>query len=437
MRTVPNKPTWWKIVSLVCVTTALVSSIYHLLGVGPRWPVILLYVVIAWATIRLLGASSGKWTSWSIAGSKKQSYAVIGVAGLLPFCLPLFTTLEPTGSFQVGTLTRHLIDENRPEQFSENTSDYREPMIRVWYPVEVHQEKEVKPLSMSDMMAPALQANGLPGFLFGYLDRIPSHSRPNLPIAVEEKSGELTFPVILFSHGFSAYAAQSMFLVEELASHGYVVVGIDHTYNAAITQFPDGREIMFKEETMDNFYSKAMEMAVIWSEDASFVIDELSRMNEDDPILANTLNLSHIGMVGHSFGGTATILTLASDSRISAGIAMDSPLSFVSEPVTISRPMMLVDAERSRIDYPVKKQLFENMGRDGYWIELKGANHDSFTDTPMLSPLLASFHIDKQRAYRLINRYTLQFLNDYVTRAGSPSLSTDEMHDDNIEFIRK
>jgi hypothetical protein len=34
---------------------------------------------------------------------------------------------------------------------------------------------------------------------------------------------------------------QNTFQVEELASHGYIVVGIDHSYVSAGTVFPDGR----------------------------------------------------------------------------------------------------------------------------------------------------------------------------------------------------
>ena len=52
---------------------------------------------------------------------------------------------------------------------------------------------------------------------------------------------ETRYPTILFSHGWNGFAAQNSAQMVELASHGYVVLGIQHTYGAIVTVFPDGR----------------------------------------------------------------------------------------------------------------------------------------------------------------------------------------------------
>ncbi|WP_446216223.1 alpha/beta hydrolase [Micromonospora sp. IBHARD004] len=55
---------------------------------------------------------------------------------------------------------------------------------------------------------------------------------------VRQQTGRL--PVVVFSHGAHGRRAEAIIVVQELASHGYAVVTVDHTYDA-FSVFPDGR----------------------------------------------------------------------------------------------------------------------------------------------------------------------------------------------------
>ena len=56
------------------------------------------------------------------------------------------------------------------------------------------------------------------------------------------------WPVVLFSPGFGVERELYAGLVEDLASHGYVVVSIDHPHDAGVVEFPDGRVVIPKSQ---------------------------------------------------------------------------------------------------------------------------------------------------------------------------------------------
>ena len=98
-------------------------------------------------------------------------------------------------------------------------------------------------------------------------------------------------------------------LTEDLASHGYVVVAIDHPHDAAIVQFPDGH-VVIPSSQMD--ITRALEVRVA---DTVFLLNELARLTRSGAF-AGRLDLSRVGMFGHSLGGAAAASTMLVDRRI-------------------------------------------------------------------------------------------------------------------------
>ena len=110
------------------------------------------------------------------------------------------------------------------------------------------------------------------------------------------------FPLILLSHGFTGYRSIMFYLGEHLASHGYVVVGIDHTdsTNADIQQESDrGPGII------STFYNRAR--------DQQFILDYLSNLKLSDnknAALAAIIDTDNAAIIGHSMGGFGAINTV-------------------------------------------------------------------------------------------------------------------------------
>ena len=128
------------------------------------------------------------------------------------------------------------------------------------------------------------------------------------------------FPVLVFSHGSGSLLAIYTAMLSEIASHGYVVVGIQHPYNAMMTTFADGR-------TIPASPAAANDTVQYWSEDTAFVVDELEKLAAGTGKFGGRLDLSRLGAFGHSFGGAASAEFCLDDARCVAGINFDGSLS--------------------------------------------------------------------------------------------------------------
>src|SRR5262249_44233795 len=122
-------------------------------------------------------------------------------------------------------------------------------------------------------------------------------------------------------------------LLEELASHGYVVAAIQHTYETSVVVFPDGRLVRFaedkwkaaeegSEEKRLRYYKDRLE---VWAADAVFVLDQLVKLDAGTPgsALKGRLDLTRVGIFGHSFGGLSSAQACRRDDRFKACINMD------------------------------------------------------------------------------------------------------------------
>jgi platelet-activating factor acetylhydrolase isoform II len=81
----------------------------------------------------------------------------------------------------------------------------------------------------------------VPGFLLGNLKHITTNAIPSAPVAAPMADDEPGYPVLIYLEGLGGFRQMNTFLVEELVSHGYVVVAIDQPYTATDVVFPDGR----------------------------------------------------------------------------------------------------------------------------------------------------------------------------------------------------
>lgn len=251
------------------------------------------------------------------------SFVFLICTALLAQALPVFTLPEPTGSYKVGVQYLHLIDENRTDPFLNGSMRQRELMVKVYYPAIGDGSK---PFERYFHNSPALIRSftafyNLPEFMFDHFHLVRTNSKDGLALSDEQQS----YPVILFSHGAGTTMEVQASQSEDLASHGYIVVAIDHTYVSAATAFPD-RIVYHKEATTDFQSADPAEIITqIMADDAGFVIEELEEMNEGNigTMFAGRLNLDAIGAIGHSVGGAAAYNLALNESRVKAAINLD------------------------------------------------------------------------------------------------------------------
>ena len=231
-------------------------------------------------------------------------------------------------------------------------------------------------------------------------------------------------PVIVFSHGNDGHRAEATIVVQELASHGYVVVTVDHTYDA-FSEFPDGR-LTVPEDLSFTPWDHA--------HDIRFVLDRIEDLaagrNPDvggRPLpagLGAALDLRRIGMLGWSKGATATALVMNQDRRVRAGLGFDGPMQSVPPVAEIDRPFMLMTAEFTRDAEPSIEQFWSNLHGWRLNVQADGAAHSSYCDNQWLIPQLARIigmsdedlagwigTLDPARAVRIQQAYPLAFFD--------------------------
>ncbi len=256
-----------------------------------------------------------------------------------------------TGPFPVGTVTQHWIDMSRENKFTRtDPNDFRELMVQIWYPASIDVGDQVqRGIADMDILGPALRTY-IPLDLENVMSSLHLNTYPGARISSELPR----FPVLIYSHGPGGYKNMQEYLMEELASHGYVVVAIDHTYDAAAVRFPDGHVIR-----------GGQNIGNVRSSDIKFVLDQLERINTGDSeeMLKARFLTSRMGVIG-----------VSNDSRLKAGLSIGMGLSeFAGQ--RLSLPYMEM-SEFTSARMPQNTIL----DRGGYFLSIQNASHQDFNE---------------------------------------------------------
>jgi predicted dienelactone hydrolase len=268
----------------------------------------------------------------------------------------------PTGAFHVGTRSITLIDRARREPQAPKQA--RSLVIQVWYPAAAG----THPASYTSAAVARYLASSA-GVHLELLESVKlSATSDAVPL-----TGRRGWPVVLFSPGFGVERALYTGLVDDLASHGYVVVAIDHPHDASIVQFPDGHVVVPRSQ-MDIATALSVRVA-----DTRFVLTELTRIDRSG-FLAGRLDLGHVGMFGHSLGGAAAASTMLVDPRIRAGVDLDGTLFADARTGSLSRPFMLMSADPGFAADPNRAGFWSRLRGPHYALDIQGAQHFAFSD---------------------------------------------------------
>lgn len=352
--------------------------------------------------------------------------------------VPVHLTLPaPTGPHPVGTTSLHLLDRSRPDPVA-GPGRYRELMISLWYPARHTHRYPRAPWLPAGAGAAVLAAERIePGVVSLPL----THGHEGAPV---RRHGRL--PVVLYSTGNNAFRSANTVVVEELASRGYLVVTIDHTYDGVV-QFPDGRVI-----TPQPDGPTSAEMHALRVGDTRFVLDAVTAIHDGrNPDvgrrrlpagLTGGVDLRRVGMFGISAGGTTTASTMYADRRIAAGLSLDGP---VHGPVTaagLDRPFMLIQAKINRQDFPELAEFWSHLRGWRLNLGVQGAAHLSYSDYEALVPQLATVldidvseqigALDPARGIAIQRAYPVAFFDRHLRQRGhlldGPSPRFPEVH---------
>jgi dienelactone hydrolase len=433
-----GRPAQWgmRILCAVLVATLLV----HVIDEGAHWQMAPAYlaeaVLLAWFFMAgRLPAASSRWLS---AGC----LLLIIATAVLSSLLPMFRLPKPTGQYAVGTRLLYMVDPSREDEFGFSPSGHRELMVQVWYPAQ---------LSQSDRLA-VYRRRSEATRVSSYQSVLKTHSF----LDAEVLRAGAPFPLLIFNPAWTGQRTQNTFLMEELASHGFVVASIDHTYYSGAVAFPDGREMdsrhapemgSFAQNTVDEEETMGAKFVRILAKDDSFVLDQLQAMNQDaaSPFFQR-LDMARVGALGHSIGGAAAAQAALDDPRIKAALNLDGWMFGDVAEQGLSKPLMLMYEgtydEKQMPPFPASgsegnKRFWQMNRRDidsidaslrrygGYRLFLRGASHWNFTDRALYSPLrrwTEAGTIKPHLAHSIIDRYTLAFFSHVLKGTPEPIL---------------
>lgn len=449
---------------LVAVLPALVA-VAQLIIEGYRWQLIPAYLLAAaigaWEVVSIvLGGRRSQRRRWLTAVTALTASVAFAVSVAVPALVPVFRFPDPGGPYAIGTVTYHWRDHERREIFEADPGARRELMTQIWYPAERGAKGATVPyVSDVDAFAPAAgKLLDIPGFVFSHFGETPTHAVEAAPIA----SDRPRHPVLVFASGLNGFRQSNMFQVEQLVSRGFVVVGIDQPHISAVTAFPDGRRIpgwtkdrlvhVIQQSITPKEPAPAIGDVVLpdglfpyLSQDISFVLDELVRLNNSDPSgrFTGRLDVERAGALGISLGAVTVGQACHADPRLKACLMMDAAMPADVVRDGLEQPAMWLTRDADSIllerrgsggwpDHEIRETLdtqratFEKSESDrSFYVEIPGMFHLNYTDTPAWTPLAEALAlsgpIGAKRGHEIVAAYTVAFFG-HALGGAHPSL---------------
>ena len=364
-------------------------------------------LLLIWALLGAIalvrkGLDGAAFTTGSVIKNGVLAFLAVLLALSPALIFPQYKPPQTTGAYDVETVTYTYTDEDRDEMYSD-TGGPRRLTVQYWYP---------------------------------------------------ENAADKC-PLIVFSHGSFGVKSSNLSLYRELASHGYVVCSIDHTYQCLFTSDTDGRvslidrgfmrEILAEDAERDKtqsyeYYQKWMGVR---TGDLNSVVDyalNQAASSDPDPVYA-LIDTTKIGVMGHSLGGSAALGIGRTRHDVGAVIALESPFmcdiigvengQFVWNEKTYPVPVLNIysDSSWSRLDqlpqYEANAKLLADTNAISYNVHMRGAGHLSLTDLALTSPLLTRIlngrkaGIDTHYCLTTISRLALDFFDCYLKGRGT------------------
>lgn len=408
---------------LYIILVVLIANALHFISGSPRWQFIPLYGIFFFAVFSLLPTTNHIWT--------KRVFVVLGVicillSQLFNYLLPVFSISTTRGVYKISALSQDLDDNLH---------------YKIWFPINSKSKTDVKTSYYKNQHGQSIM--GMPKFLLNHLKHVKTN-------AFQE--GEIIkkpFPLIIYSHGASSILVDNTTLMEEIASHGYVVVALQHDFRFEKygIDIHDAKKVdaEIQMRLIDNLLQYAVPEQ---TEDYKRLLTSIQKLP-----FAMYVDFSNIGLVGHSLGGATVTSVPTIIKNIKAIVNIDGPISksdlkkyetsflYISSfsPDLSDRELenfkVLPSFYRAVKNYELQnvKDFLEINSCNSSWVRFKTANHLDLTDMPFVMPILTSKNYNKQEGALLKGEIVVAFLNKNLKN----KVQTQQIENKNIEWIKE
>ena len=388
-------------------------------------------------------------------------FAVVGLTMLLALLWrehkTEITVPAPTGHFAVGRTTYTWVNNAETDELAPSPGAKREVVAWIWYPAAATTSATPVEYLPAPWRLAATQHSGvlMSQFLTRDLSLVRAHGTSDPDISSEQH----TYPVVIMRAGGGALTTDYTTLAEDLASHGYIVVGFDAPYRTSIVVFPDKRVVTrppaydpenLQSDQADRLINRLLPM---WTSDTKFVVSQLQHVNAGDPSgkFTGRLDMQRLGMFGHSFGGATALQFCHDDPRCKAGIDIDgAPYGSVVQE-GLKQPFMFILSDHSReLSDPANRHvlahiqsIYDRLPSGQLLITIRRANHFSFSDQMLLKShyvigLLRIFGfggLDGRRGLAITAEYVHTFFDVYLKGAPAALLNKPSQLYPEVQFV--
>ena len=346
----------------------------------------------------------------------------------------------PSGPYAVGR--QNLVWTDSARRDPTDTTRRREVSVWIWYPANVPKTAGTETPLPTEWETRRLETlkNKLGPDIAGAMREFAVYAQTNAPLL----AGTSRLPVLLFTPGLSWLATDYSVILEDLASHGYIVVGYSPVGFSDPVVFPDGRVVG---RSLGYGASIGTDQSYI-DDDAVFVLRAIRDLDRHG-VLRGRIDLDRIGAFGHSVGGATSLVLAARDTSVRAAINLDGDVMGDAREARPHQPLLLISSDLPHIDeappnWSAKRVELTREGlersekrRTDEWtntssrsiaahrIRILGTQHLNFTDAALASERASSPEarwmkfgsIDGQRALTITIELVRSFFDQVFGRA--------------------
>lgn len=350
------------------------------------------------------------------------------------------TAPKPTGKYAVGTFT-YTVYNDRAEVLEGHQGEKRSIAARVYYPISKESVPAEKEKYMSREVAAALQRAYMVPIPYDKIEKNGenvSECYRDIPRIPGEK-----FPLILYNHGYQSYREGNSYLCIELASHGYVVISVTHSYEALLCEFDDGTSIPFDKKLSKKMYDPMLPGLITAlrltkkkgsHEELRDAFDQFQNKYckfltgrvtewEKDSVAALNFAKEHfdfidfelgVGATGHSMGGATAYSLCHNVSDVVCGVNIDGGLFGEYGEKKLAKPFLQINCPAN---VNVVTRAYANHAAPVYKVVFRDMKHIGFTDMKFKIPMKSmAGKLPAELMHENLCRCHLEFFDTYLKK---------------------
>jgi len=380
------------------IVLSLTLPLIHLFVVGFRWQLVLLYLLhglLALIAFVLISKS----TAYKIGhkGVKRFCSLLLIFTFIFATLFPIGSFPTPTGPYQIGTAHMTYESTTRRELYGKTYDTPRTFVVQFYYPADRIGSRRAPIIENGDVVEGGISdVYNIPSPFVAYLSQLKSNAWYDTTLSENEKQ----YPVVILSHGWKGFKNIHANLAEELASNGYIVASIDHTYGSLGTVFEDGSQkninlaALPKRSDSEHYMKYASALVETFKGDILETLDVIEDMNSvgNNSVLSGRNNMEKIAILGHSTGGGAAVKASIEDDRIKAVVGMDAWVEPLDSDIILTGMQVPYLHMRSAAwiggtNEPNLNMLLASSASDRWLITIERTKHTDFTFVSYLSPV--------------------------------------------------